>query len=193
MSFLEKKIKENAGFFNDREIPEGHRQRFLEKLDKTIQAEEKPNRIFFMLKIAATVIVLVMVSVVFFSKNSLKTYITNFGETMILEVIKIEFSDELENVFAFYDSKTKNEIDKIEELAINEEEATKIRLLAEKQLQNIDAEMAAIEKEFMTNPGNKQLEAALINHKRQKAEIMETILNQLNAVANINQTNSLTN
>lgn len=193
MSFLEKKIEENAGFFNDREIPEGHRQRFLEKLDKTIQVEEKPNRIFFTLKIAAAVIILVMISVVFFSKDFLKTSITDFGETVLLEVIKIEFSDELENVFAFYDSKTENEIDKIDELAINEEEAAKIRLLAEKQLQNIDAEMAAIEKEFMTNPGNKLLEAALINHKRQKAEIMETILNQLNVAANISQTNSVTN
>jgi hypothetical protein len=193
MSFLEKKIRENAGFFNNRELPEGHRQRFLEKLDDTVQEEEKPNRFFLTMKIAAAVVILVVVSMVFFTKDFLTRSITDLGEIVLLEVIKIEFSDELENVFAYYDSKTENKIDEIDELAINEEEATKIRLFAEKQLQNIDAEMAAIEKEFMTNPGNKQLEAALINHKRQKTQILETILNQLNIVANISQTNTVTN
>ncbi|MBE0639591.1 MAG: hypothetical protein IH598_13825 [Bacteroidales bacterium] len=115
------------------------------------------------------------------SKNQMISFLSNQGSHVLLEVIKIEFSEELKTTFAYYDSQAEPRIDQISEFALNDEEAARIKELAMEKLQNIDADMAAIEKEYMTNPGNKKLEAALINHKRQKAEIMETILKQLNA------------
>lgn len=193
MSFLEKKIRDNAGFFDNRQPPEGHRQRFLEKLGNTEKVEEKSDRYINLFKIAAVAVIFILISTVFFTRNNIMNNLTQRGSEALLEVIKIEFSEELVNVFAYYDSQAEPRIDQIAELAPNEEQAALIRELAKDKMQNIDADMAAIEKEYMTNPGNKKLEAALINLKRQKAEIMETILNQLTISATMNQTNTTTN
>lgn len=193
MSFLEKKIKDNAGFFDNRQPPEGHRQRFLEKLGNTEKVEEKSDRYINLFKIAAVAVIFILISTVFFTGNNIMNNLTHRGSEALLQVIKIEFSEELVNVFAYYDSQAEPRIDQIADLAPNEEQAALIREMAKDKMQNIDADMAAIEKEYMTNPGNKKLEAALINLKRQKAEIMETILNQLTISATMNQTNSTTN
>lgn len=190
MSFLEKKIRDNTGYFDNRQPPEGHQQRFLDKLNDSMKVEEKSDRYMIIFKIAAVSLIFVLISSFFLTKNFLMDTLSQKGSAVLLEVIKIEFSEELETTFAYYDSKAEPRIDQIADLAPNEEEAARIKQSAQEKMQNIDADMASIEKEYMSNSGNKKLEAALINLKRQKAEVMETILKQLNA--NISTNNNTT-
>jgi len=190
MSFLEKKISENKPFFDDRPLPDGHFGRFLKRLDAEAETDEKGRSfsIFNMLKIAAVVILLVSIGW-FTMRYSMR----EISGAVLNEVVSIELSKELLDIFAYYDARSESQLSQIQNLAPNDEEAQKIKDMALKKLQNIDAEMAAIEKEYMANPGNKKLEAALVNLKRNKAEVMETIVNQLNANSRLTNNTSVTN
>jgi hypothetical protein len=95
------------------------------------------------------------------------------------EVVQIDFSEDIENVFAYYESVTNTKISQIEQLAINDVQASQIKSIAEKQLENLDATLAEIEKEYAKNPYNHKLQAAMVNNKRKKAEVMDNILKQL--------------
>ena len=174
MSFLEKKIRENKDFFDDQPLPAGHRNRFLDKLESAGKKESKRIHWSGIIRIAA--VLLILVSSFFVFKN---ISFEHFGGAMLEGVTMITFPEEIENVFSYYDRIAQQKVEKIEQVAPNDAEAIRVKALAEKQLQSLDASLAKIEKEYMKNPGNEKLKAALVNNKRQKERIMETILTQL--------------
>ncbi len=190
MSFLEKKILDNKEFFDDKKLPHDHQTRFVEKLNNRNEKDTsfKTELVYGFMKIAAVTLIFLTVSWIVF-----KYSFSEISGAVIQEVIKIEFPAEMEGMFAQYDAKAEEKLNRIDDLALNAEEAERIKRIARKQLDNLDAELAAIEKEFMTNPGNKKLETALINHKKLKSEIMESILNRLTASSQLMQNGAATN
>lgn len=174
MSFLEKKIQENKDFFDDQQPSKNHRDNFLQRLEdidrKKVKSERWPN----IFRLAAVLVVLISAYFVFKT-----TSFNDIGETVLQGVTEISLTPEIENVFAYYDAVSKQKIGKIEELAPNKSEGARIKVIAEKQLQNLDANLAEIEKEYAKNPDNKRLKAALVNNKRKKAEVLDQILKQL--------------
>jgi hypothetical protein len=172
MSHIEDKIKKNTGFFNDSEPPEGHFARFANRLEK----EDKASRITFWqttLKIAATALLLITASYfVFYLFSKTKVQADN-------RVTMIQLDEDLDEVFDYYDASSKLKAEEIEAFAANPEEAQRIQKQAGNQLDELDAKLAAIEKEYMKNPGNKQLRAALVNTKRKKTEVINQIVKQM--------------
>ena len=169
---LEDKIRKHADYFNDREPSTEHMSRFAERLKK----QSAKRRITFWqtaLKVAATALILISVS--YFAFYLLK----NQPLRQQNQVTKIEFSDDLNEILNYYDAASKLKKEEIEQLALNPEEALRIRKQAARQLENIDAMLAEIEKEYMKNPGNEQLRAALVNTKRKKVEVMDQITRQM--------------
>ncbi|MFP4469062.1 MAG: hypothetical protein ACLFPE_00155 [Bacteroidales bacterium] len=191
MSFLEKKIKDNPEFFDNRNLPEGHRGRFLGKLDQLEverEKEVKSARPFTIFKIAAIALVFITASYLVFRFS-----ISDISGAVMREVTRITLSDELENVFAYYDAVSSSKVEQIDEVAINPEEANRVKMIANKQLEKIDANLAEIEKEYAKHPDNKMLKAALVNNKRKKAEIMDQILEQLNQASSNLDENQMMN
>jgi len=174
MTFLEKKITENKDFFDDQIPPLGHKNRFIEKLDKSQEQVPENRNWWGWIRIAAVVVVFVSASVVLFRYS-----FSDLSGAVIKEVTSITFSKEIEDVFTYYDAVTSSKIKKIDQLALNDKEAERVKAIAGKQLQNLDASLAAIEKEYAKNPDNQMLKAALVNNKRMKAEIVENIIKQL--------------
>jgi hypothetical protein len=174
MSFLEKKIYENKDFFDDQPLPAGHRKRFLDKIESARRKESKRIHLPGIIRIAA--VLLILVSSFFVFKN---ISFEHFGGAMLEGVTMITLPEELEDVFNYYDRIAQQKVEKIEQAAPNDVEAIRVKALAEKQLQSLDANLAKIEKEYMKNPGNEKIKAALVNNKRQKERIMENILTQL--------------
>lgn len=172
MSQLEDKIRKQPDFFNDKEPLEGHFDRFADKLEQ----QNNRQRISFqksLLKIAAVAIILLSVSYfTFYQFNKQKT-------EMMAEIIKIEYTNEMGEVLKYYDAASYIKTEEIEQYALNPEEALKSRQKAGHQLENLDARLAAIEKEYIKNPENKQLKAALVNTKRKKSEVINQIVRQL--------------
>jgi hypothetical protein len=91
----------------------------------------------------------------------------------------IQLDEDLDEVFDYYDASSKLKAEEIEAFAANPEEAQRIQKQAGNQLDELDAKLAAIEKEYMKNPGNKQLRAALVNTKRKKTEVINQIVKQM--------------
>ncbi len=174
MSFLEKKIIDNPAFFDDQEPVMGHKRRFVDKLDHIEEQEIGRGRWSNWLRIAAVAVVFIAASFLVF-----KYSIQDISGAVMREVVQIDFSNDIENVFAYYESLTSTKVGQIEQLAVNDIQAKHIKSIAEKQLENLDASLAEIEKEYVKNPENTRLKAALVNNKRKKAEIMDNILRQL--------------
>jgi DNA mismatch repair ATPase MutS len=174
MSFLEKKILENKDFFDEQQLPEGHKNRFADRLNKARHQEMKEDRWPAIFKVAA---ILIILASGYFVLNHFS--FDELGNTLIIEVTEISFDSEIENVFNYYDAITQQKIERIDELAPNDSEAKKIKQYAEKQLQSLDANLAMIEKEYARHPENKQIKAALVNNKRKKSEILDNILTML--------------
>jgi hypothetical protein len=174
MSFLESKIKDNPAFFDDREPALGHKKRFIDKLDEMEVEEEKKGHWGHWMQIAAAALVLVTASFFIF-----KYSVEDLGGAVMREVVQIDLSNDLENVFVYYESITNTKVNQIEQYAVNNEQAQHVKSLARAQLENLDATLAEIEKEYAKNPENTRLQAALVNNKRKKAEVMDNILKQL--------------
>ena len=174
MSFLDKKIKENKDFFDDKPLVEGHRNRFVERLGDVKQEQIKKDKWPNILKFAAVIIILVSGYLAFRNLS-----INSLNDSVMSQVTEISFGPELENVFAYYDAISEQKIDQIDQVAKDSTEANRIRQFAQKQLKELDANLAAIEKEYAKYPDNQRLKAAIINNKRKKAEIMDNIIKQV--------------
>lgn len=176
MNNFEESIRKNSKLFNSKEPAKDHLARFILKLEKDQETVERNRSSYFVLKIAASIIVLVAVS--FFLFTYLETNNQDLQQTY-----KIEFSIDLDQAMAYYDDVSLVKLQSIDKIVTDEKEAAKIKEAAHKSLEDIDIRLAAIEKEYMKNPENSALKAALINNKRKKVEVMERILLQID-VAN---------
>lgn len=174
MSFLEKKILDNKAFFDESEPEQGHQQRFIEKLENIDQPETVRSRWGTILKLVSVAAAFIGISYFIFWFS-----IEDLGGMVIREVTQISFSEEIEDVFAYYETQAKIKVEKIDQMAANTQQAEKVKGMAKKQLDNLDATLAEIEKEYANNPDNQVLRAALINNKRKKAEVMDNIIQQL--------------
>lgn len=188
MSFLEKKIKDNTDFFDDQHLADGHKKRFLDRLQKHEHAEVQAQRWPGIMRIAA--IILVLVGSYFVLRN---ISVSDIGDAVFDGVTVISFAPEIENVFAYYDALSQQKVAEIGQRAPNDVEAERVKLIAQKQLQNLDANLVKIEKEYAKNPNNTKLKAALVNNKRKKAEILDDILKQLDEASTFVSNQPFTN
>jgi hypothetical protein len=172
MSTLEDKLKKHQRSFDHREPQKDHLARFILKLEADQEKQQRRSSPWFIVKIAASVIVLITAG--YLTLNFL------FNNTPVnREVQLISYSPEMNNAMAYYDEASLAKMNVIDDLVENNEEAMKIKQTAYSSLEDLDMRLAAIEKEYMKNPGNSALQAALINNKRKKVEVMDRIIMQI--------------
>ena len=156
MSRIEDNIRMNADFFEDHEPSFEHFSNFSKKLKKQ-NSKRRITAWQITMKIAATTLILITASYfVFYLIGKSRMQASK-------QVTMIQLDDELNQVFDYYEAYSRIKAGEIEQFAANPEEAQRIQKQAGKQLDKLDAKLAAIEKEYMKNPGNKQLRAALVN------------------------------
>lgn len=172
MKNFEENIRKNKRHFDSREPDKDHLARFILKLEEDQEKERHTKSPFFVIKIAASLIVLIAISLFLY------TYLQN-GNSPTQQAHIISFSNDLNQAMAYYDDVSNTKLNTIDKLAPNTDEATKIKESATKSLEDIDIRLAAIEKEYMKNPENEALKAALINNKRKKVEVLDRILMQI--------------
>ena len=173
-SDFEKKVRENPGFFNDSEPDEGHLARFASRLDAGSSKQRKAHFMFTFSKVAAIALLLIAVSFVAYTLFNNK----NKGAGNA-EITNIQLPEDLAEVLAYYDATSNSLLDSISHYATDTTEGKKIRSMVEGQFAALDANLAAIEKEYQKNPENQALSAAIINNKRKKAEVAEQVVRQL--------------
>ncbi|MCF6171296.1 MAG: hypothetical protein L3J66_09995 [Bacteroidales bacterium] len=170
---LEDKIRKHADKFNEREPSAEHFSRFYKRLEEQAARRRIINR-KKAFSYAATALALLSAS--YFTYYVLSN---RPAQPSSSQVTRIVFSEELSEVLDYYEAVSKLKEDEIEQLAPSPEEAATIRKHAARQMENIDASLAQIEKEYMKDPGNEQFRALLVNTKRKKLEVMDQITRQM--------------
>lgn len=173
MSNIENKIRQHQKDFDNKEPGKDHLARFILRLEADQDKLHHRRSPWTVVNIAAAFLLLAAVSYFTFS------YLINGTQTGRQQVQVIEFDSEMLEIMAYYDAVSLSKIQQIDGIAANSEEADKIRQTAYNRLEDIDISLAAIEKEYLKNPGNSMLKAALINNKRKKVEVMERIILQI--------------
>jgi len=173
MSILEEKIKNEKAFFDPHEPTPGHREKFIDLLDAQPELRQTRRIGGIWLKIAATLLILISIGAVAFN------FITE-KKSSAQNVQLIEYSDDFESVLTYYDEKAANKMQEIEKLSPNNEQASRVKKSVERQFEDLDISMAAIEKDYKKNPENEKLKAAMINSKRNKVKVMDQVIQQLN-------------
>ena len=173
MSVFEDKIKRNKKYFDSREPDPGHKDRFTGKLDEIKLETPTSFSPWLILKAAAVLLVLVSISYATFY------YIINTQASSKTTVHQIKYNDDFNEILAYYDAVSVEKIEEIDRLVLDEEKAAKLKNNATNRMEDLDMSLASIEKEYQKNPENKTLQAALINNKRKKVEVMDHIISQL--------------
>jgi hypothetical protein len=173
MSTLKEKLEKKKRAFDHREPEKDHLARFILKLEEDQEKMKRRRSPWFVLKIAASVVILITAGYMVFN------YMTN-GKSMASDQVNlISYSPEMNQMMAYYDEVSLAKMNTIDELVTDDDEAAKIKQTAYNSLEDLDIRLAAIEKEYAKNPDNSVLKAALINNKRQKVEIMDRIIMQI--------------
>ena len=166
-------MKKHRRSFDHREPEKDHLARFILKLEADQEKMQRRWSPWFTMKIAASFIVLITAGYFAFS------FLTN-GDSMVnKEAHLISYSPELNEVMEYYDQASLAKMERIEALVSDDEEVQMIKQTAYNSLEDLDIRLAAIEKEYMKNPDNSALKAALINNKRKKVEVMDRIIMQI--------------
>lgn len=170
MSILEDKIRKNKKEFDMNVPSDGHLKRFSERLD-SLHVNENPfaQRFEKVLKIAAAILVLMMIS-------SLFVFLPN-GEQN--QVMAAELPEEIKSAKMFYDAKAQEKLEQIDECVQDEVAAQEIKNMAQQELNEIDRNNTELAEEYKANPENKKVEKALINGYKSKADILEVIVSRL--------------
>lgn len=169
---IEQNIKENLAYFDDQEPDSGHRERFASKLNTGSSTRTKRFSLETSSKIAAVLVILITVSYLLIKQVDLDNHDN-------LYITQIEYTDEMIKIQNYYDELSASSLDQIDGLAQNEDEAARLKSVAKKKMEKLDANLAMIEKEYMKNPQNKELKEAVINNKKMKAQVANNIVEQL--------------
>lgn len=169
---LEKKIVDNLPCFDDHEPDQGHRERFAAKLALEKGGKKKMLNISMFSKIAAVIVLLFSVSYIFL----MPTGVVDPGK---LYVTQIEYSNDMIEIQKYYDELSNSRLEEIDGLAQNENEALRLKKMAQAKMEKLDANLSMIEKEYMKNPQSEELREAIISNKKMKSEVANNIVEQL--------------
>ncbi|MCD4682923.1 MAG: hypothetical protein K8R86_06545 [Bacteroidales bacterium] len=179
MQRIEDIIKKNQEAFNDNEPGADHFEKFQKKLedDQSGRGESWLERYNIILKIAAAIVIFAAISTFLYtdSFSYLKNSFTN-------KIVAAELPAEIVEVMQYYNVITDKKVSQIDELAVSEDEADKVKEMAMNELQTLEENRTELEKEYAQNPSNERIISALLLNQRKRAEILDRIINTLNQI-----------
>ncbi len=179
MHGIEDKIRKNLNSFNAEEPEEGHLERFSQRLDQfhSEQHESWFERHNLFIKIAAAAVVFITISTLIYtgSFSWIKSLVSE-------QIVAAELPAEVKEVMHYYNVITDKKVDQIDNLAVSDKEAKRVKAMALKELQALEQARIELEKEYAKQPGNERIMNALLKNQQRKSEILDKILNTLNQV-----------
>lgn len=172
MAEIEKIIGNNPELFYNNEPQPGHRDRFASRLSLNRKKKTRRFSIATSSKIAAAMVILISVSYLMLNKN----HFHNNQEVFITQIV---LSDELKAEQKILEEQSMTRFAEIDEKAKDENEAMKMKEIARKKMEQLDANLAIIEKEYMKNPQSDQLKNAILANKKMKSQVVDNIINQM--------------
>ena len=179
MKKIDEIIRNNRELFNKAEPEEGHFNRFVAKLKQQKRKNYSLTSFTFLLK-AASIAILVTLSFLWTYDNLIKPSSENSGITLS------EVSDEYREVEVYYKQQVNLKYGQISNMDIFSDSIHKSILL--KELSDMDSIYTNLQDELKSNPKDKRIINAMIEHYQLKVDVMNQILLQLEQIKNENLT-----
>ena len=172
MSMLEEKIRKNRDLFDGAEPSEGHFDRFQSKLENLHEElpRIKPWYSGKTFRVAAVILVLLGISLTWYLLNPALD--TN-------RVAAATLPREIQEARMYYDKLAGEKLEKINECAASNSEASYIQKLAVEEMTLLDSNAVKLEQELQNDKDNKRLINALIRNYKTKSDLLDDILNRL--------------
>lgn len=178
MKGLEDIIKRNKEAF-DKEPSSGHMEKFSAKLD-ALHVEDQESwfeRYGMTIRIAAAVLIFITVGSFFYTN-----LFDNFREKISQQIVAAELPLEVQEVMQYYNVITDKKVKQINDLAVSQDEASRIKEMAMRELQSLEGHRIDLEKEYALQPNNERIINALLLNQRKKEEILDKIINTMSQV-----------
>lgn len=171
--------------FNNADPPPEHFERYSKKLSEY----NKPRRNIFnrglFIKIAATVLILLVLSVVV-------SYLSLNKEGMLIgSRSSAALPEELKEVELYYSSVTQNKIEEITSLADSPEQAEELKNMAMEEVQEIESDNQQLQKAYLQEGKNEKLLNAISNNYKVITNLLDHIINELNRQNNRESMNQI--
>lgn len=178
MKGLEDIIKRKKEAF-DSEPDSGHLERFEAKLD-ALHANDRESwfeRYGMSIRIAAAVLIFIAVGSFFYTN-----LFDNFRDKISEQIVAAELPLEVQEVMQYYNVITDKKVRQIEDLAVSQDEASRIKQMAMLELRGLEEHRIELEKEYALSPNNERVINALLINQRKKEEILDKIINTMSQV-----------
>lgn len=172
-------INKNKESFNSNEPSSGHFDNFQKKLenDQTDKGEGWFERYNIVLKIAAAILIFAAISTILYTDSF--SYLKN---TFTNEIVAAELPAEIVEVMQYYNVIEGKKISQIEDLAVSDDEATRVKKMALQELQILEEDRTELESEYALNPNSERIMNALLLNQQKRAAILDRIINTLNQI-----------
>ncbi len=179
MQRIEDIIKKNKEAFNNSEPNPDHFENFQKKLegDHTKSSEGWFERYNIMLKIAAAILIFATVGTILYTDTF--SYLKN---TFTNEIVAAELPAEIIEVMAYYNVISDKKISQIDDLAVSDDEATRVKEMALKELKLLEDDRSELEAEYAVNPNSERIMNALLLNQQQRSQILDRIISTLNQI-----------
>lgn len=161
-------IRNNLDRFNSDEPLEGHFDRFDQKLDRLSDKRLSGRPVILMLRIAAAVIAISLIS--FAVVMELRTYSKRANYSY---AVKYPELNEAEN---YYTMQLNQYYTEIESLKFNNDKKEKKQILNE--LSDMDRQVKTMKQDLKQNPDDERIVHAIINYYQTKLELMDMIISR---------------
>lgn len=176
MKTIEDIIRNNRGFFEDKEPSDGHFDRFSVKLEIRCNARANKRSIVPYLLRAAVVTLLVTLS----SLWTWDHFIRTGSSRTTLGQVSPQYK-EVENYYIHQVSLMEGEI-----VNTNPGSNPEQKEMLVKEMKSMDSAYVSLQKELKANPNDERIINAMIEHYQTKLEVMTYIVNQLKTIRNDN-------
>ena len=173
MDNLEKFITENRELFDDALPPEGHFSRFESKLDQQSLNSGRSFDRYFLLKIAAGLLILLTVSVYIFdfAADHLSKSLTGENKSGVV-------STEIQDAINYYDDAASTKLGQINKLACCGQDTHNVYSMASEELRSLNANSEELKKMLAKNP-DERVQAAIIQNQKMKEKVMSDLVDQM--------------
>ena len=168
MKNLENYIKKNLSEINSFDLPDGHLERFQNKLRKN-----KPVSRIYWYSLAAGILLLVSLSVFINYEQSQNSPVVNREQIISLSDISPQYKE----VEEFYRKDLYKKINEFQQLNCKIDPEQKE--MVDKELKELDEVYRSLQKELKINRSDERIINAMINNHQYKIEFLELVIEQI--------------
>jgi len=169
---IDQLFENHKGKFDVQNTSKGHQHRFLNKLNTQQTTVSKPTHYLKrVLAVAATLVVIVSISGLFFNTN-------------VTAADLASVSPEMEQTQSFFTSTINNELKTLK--GFNAPETKVLVQDALKQLEILEGKYELLKKDLVDSGNDKRVIYAMISNFQNRIELLEQVINKIEEVKNLN-------